>query len=158
MARTVFDPADPVAHRNWAIRQEAVDQMRREGQLTSDGSLESRTSSAVRTQNVIGEQPQLTKLFGLDEKSTVSLYQEPRGYSTQRSFSSYASVPELGSVESRQSKMETIKLELRHLHPGENSIVQEEGLAILAGIQKTIEEDSLISEVRGRMSELVPER
>lgn len=157
MARTVYDPADPAVHRDWALRQGAVDQMREQGQLTSDGSLESRTSSAARTQNVVGEKSQLVMLWGLDKSSTVSLFEEPEGYSTQRSFSLHISVPELGSIASRESNKESIERELRHNHPGENSVVQKEGLDILKGIDETMKLDGLTAEVRGRMGELVAE-
>jgi len=150
MAKTIYDPADPNIHADWARRQEAF-----ETEAVGDRTLGPAAAGAAGIQNVIGQKSQLIEMWGLDQRSAVSLYQPPPGYLTQRSFSLNSMVPELGSIARREANIDAIERELGHVHPGENSVVQQEALAILGALEETISHDRLIGEVRGRMGELV---
>lgn len=155
--RTVYDPADPTRHTEWARRQEQMEGMRKAGMISPEGALESRTAVAAKVQAVEPRPSAFDVMWGINVKTTVSLFEEPKEFDAMRTFAPY-SAPSLGSRAMRDASLDVIHGVMREAHPGETSLVEQEGLKIAAAIDQTLDDDRMVDEVRGRIGELVSEK
>jgi Family of unknown function (DUF5399) len=155
--RTVYDPVDPMRHTEWALRQEQLEGMQKAGMISPEGALESKTASAAKVQAVEPRPSAFDQMWGINIRTTVSLFEEPKGFDAMRIFAPYCA-PSLGSRPMREASLEVIREMMSESHPGETSLVEQEGLKISLAIDQTLDDDKMVDEVRGRIGELVSEK